>query len=227
VNTNTDIQAIQIRVARGSLINYCYLVVNTDLNTAVVIDPAWDTTAIQKIITKFDADLLGVLVTHHHYDHMHLASYFAKRHNCRIYISEIESIYYGIADDRMTYFKDGENLFLGDIEILPIVTPGHTAGSSCFLVGDALFTGDTLFNEGCGLCHGNGADPVEMSRSLKKLKRIINDNVRIFPGHRYYSNLGLMFREVKNKNIYLQIENEDQFVKFRMRKAQKRLFSFF
>ena len=226
MEAENTIQIEQIRTSRGALINYCYLIVNAVSKSAIVVDPAWDASAIQKQLMKHGVDLAGVLVTHHHVDHMHLAQEFADYYNCKIYISEIEYSFYKLEIHRMFPLHDLTETVIGDICILPIVTPGHTAGSTCFLAGNALFTGDTLFNEGCGLCSGWGADPVEMYASLRKIKKLVPDSVKIYPGHRYYSDLGKTFAEVKKINIYLQIDNQDQFVQFRMRKTRKSMFSF-
>ncbi|WP_268964163.1 MBL fold metallo-hydrolase, partial [Paenibacillus sinensis] len=79
---------------------------------------------------------------------------------------------------------------LGDTQITCILTPGHTYGSACYLTSDHLFTGDTVFIEGCGLCDTVGGDPEQMFHSIQRIKSAINPMVQIFPGHSYGKNPG-------------------------------------
>ena len=226
MESDKNIRIVQLRVGRGRIINYCYLIVNLLSKCAIVVDPAWDMWSVQDNLRRHQARLRGVLVTHSHFDHIHLAHDFAVAHDCEIHISESEYNFYKLKDDRMILFHGDATLSVGGFEVSSIVTPGHTAGSACYLINDALFTGDTLFNEGCGLCYGPGADAAKMFASLAKLKRLIADDVRVYPGHRYYSDLGLTFGKIKEKNIYLQFDDEAQFVNFRMRKKHHDLFAF-
>jgi glyoxylase-like metal-dependent hydrolase (beta-lactamase superfamily II) len=211
---------VQCRVCKDSHVNYCYIFINTLTKQALLIDPAWDIVAIQRIIKRYDAKVSAVLITHHHFDHVNLAEEFSKHYDCRIFISEKEYYHYKLKFDRKVLFTDCDIQKVANIQVLPILTPGHTAGSTCYLIENALFTGDTLFNEGAGTCAGNGGDPNLMFSSFQRLKNMIANNTRIYPGHRFKSALGLTFEEVKQKNIYLQFDSVDVFVGFLMRKNQ-------
>lgn len=70
---------------------------------------------------------------------------------------------------------------VGGIDVKIIATPGHTKSGVCYLIGGNLFSGDTLFIEGCGLCYGRGADPRELYISLTKLKNILPNDTLVFP----------------------------------------------
>ena len=107
---------------------------------------------------------------------------------------------------------------VGRKKILCIETPGHTQGSMCFMVDDMIFTGDTLFMEGVGLCDMKGGDAGEMYESIRKIKKYISNTTRVFPGHAYYMPVGKTYMEVYNNNIYLQIEDKEKFIEFRNRK---------
>ena len=220
-NTSDTIQVIQCRVTNDVFVNYCYLVINTESGQSVAVDPAWEISTIEEYLSRYQVDLCGVLITHHHSDHIDLAPALARAHDCSIYMSNMEYIYYNLSMDRVVLLDDGIDLTLGGITVHPIITPGHTAGSTCYLIDNALFTGDTLFNEGTGVCSAAGGDPVKMFRSMQLLKENIRDDVRIYPGHRYYSDLGTPFGKIKKYNIYLQIRDLDQFVKFRMRENKE------
>ncbi len=63
-------------------------------------------------------------------------------------------------------------------------TPGHTPGSQCFVVGDNLVSGDTLFIDGCGRTDLPGADPDEMYTSLQRLASLPGRHI-LWPGHHY------------------------------------------
>ena len=63
-----------------------------------------------------------------------------------------------------------------------IHTPGHTAGSVCYLIENELFSGDTMFFETFGRCDLPTSDKNAMLLSLKKLCGL-DENVRVYPGH--------------------------------------------
>lgn len=78
-------------------------------------------------------------------------------------------------------FSDGDVLTLGGISLTVMATPGHTAGSCCFLADGALFSGDTLFARDVGRTDLPTGDERALSESLKKLAAL--PNVKVYPGH--------------------------------------------
>ena len=73
---------------------------------------------------------------------------------------------------------------VGAVGVRLLHTPGHTPGSQCFVVGDNLVSGDTLFIEGCGRTDLPGADPDEMYTSLQRLASLPG-RLMLWPGHHY------------------------------------------
>ena len=210
---------IKCRVSKGSHINYCYIYVDLSTKDAVLIDPAWEENEIHKVICKYGANVAAVLVTHHHYDHLNLATAMSTYYDCPVVISEVEYQTYKLEFDHKRLLTSESTFLIAEISILPIFTPGHTAGSTCYLIDNSLFTGDTLFNEGAGACSGQGGDAKMMFASFERLKSELFDDTRIFPGHRFKSELGLTFEKIKDLNIYLQFDREDIFVEFLTRKT--------
>lgn len=214
------IQCEIFKVQKGQFKNYCYAVY--DKTHAVLIDPAWNETLIQNFLMEKGLIVKGILVTHHHHDHIDLAAQFAEHYETSFYLSHTESDYYKIKHPRLALIEDEIELSFSNISIYPIKTPGHTKGSLCYWVNHQfLFTGDTLFNEGCGVCILEGGSEREMFYSLQKLKRLIPDNTQVFPGHMFRSKLGQSFLTLKNElNLFLMIENESDFVRCRQRVAK-------
>lgn len=214
-------RVIWCRVSNKGYINYCWISMNPHTREAIIVDPAWDFIKINRLLSQANATLKGVLLTHHHHDHVDLARTCAFYHDTDIYISEEESRYYGYTGERIKTFNSTQSFTLAGLSIIPIPTPGHTLGSVCYWIDQALFTGDTLFNEGCGLCYGRGADPGNMYHSMQRLKYLVDDETRVYPGHRFSSELGQTFGHLKRVNIYLNMKNEEQFVTFRMRESNR------
>lgn len=77
---------------------------------------------------------------------------------------------------------DGDEIHLGESVFKVLHTPGHTEGSVCYLCGDTLFSGDTLFKETCGRVDFPGGDGVKMKNSLQRLSALADD-LRVLPGH--------------------------------------------
>jgi hydroxyacylglutathione hydrolase len=220
------LQVFPLRVSRGSFINYTYLVVNTITGEAVLIDPGTEYDTIAQALSKTGAVLKGILLTHHHADHTQLASRFAKNFQVPVYMSRIEQEFYQFDCLNLLPVEPDTLFAVSSLDIFAYDTPGHTRGGTCFRIGEYLFTGDTVFVEGCGICSGAGADPVEMYNSLQKLKIQIPEDTIIYPGHCYGIEPGVSFHVVLRQNLYFHFKLPGAFVRFRMRKNQKGLFSF-
>lgn len=65
------------------------------------------------------------------------------------------------------------------------ITPGHIAGAVSFLVEGNLYSGDTLFIEGCGECVSDGADAGQLFDSLQTLLEKVPPKTRVYPRHRF------------------------------------------
>lgn len=172
--------------------------VYTDGKYAVVIDPS---SSLADIIRK-EPTLGGVkfekcLLTHTHIDHfLEIQSY--KQAGIEIVVPEsdaafLSDIFYNCAfmlrsntlgyDGEYTAVSDNEIIktSLGDIRV--ISTPGHTKGSVCYSFGDALFSGDTVFEGGgYGRCDLPGGNQRELLESLRKLKTQ-NQEIKVYSGH--------------------------------------------
>jgi len=206
--------------------NYVYIVNDLQTREAVIIDPVWDKKGIELIIEKNKLIPVAVLLTHSHPDHIHLAPAMAQQYHCPVFMSYEELTNYNYFCPNLTPAFHARQIQLGSLLITPLLTPGHTSGGMCFGIDDNLFTGDTLFIEGCGICWGKGADPAAMFKSLQMLKQKVAPETKIYPAHCYGTAPGITFKEVLKYNIYLDFKTEEAFIKYRMRENQKHLFQF-
>jgi glyoxylase-like metal-dependent hydrolase (beta-lactamase superfamily II) len=120
-------------------------------------------------------------------------------------------------------FADGESFGIGSLQARVIGVPGHTPDSNAYLIGDALFTGDSLFmpDGGTARCDFPGGDARTLYRSIHRLFDGLPDDTRVFVCHDY----GPGGREVacettigaeKRDNIHVRVEvGEDEFVSMR------------
>lgn len=220
INNSLNLETIQ--TCNSPFINYCPLIYN--FKEVILIDPSWE---FDKFISFFDSKQLkpvAVLLTHHHLDHSHLADEFAKTFNIPVYISVEEAVYYNFLCTNLKYiYPDDKLLKINNFIIMVIKTPGHTFGGICYLIDNYLFTGDTLFIEGCGICSGIGGSSKMMYNSLHYLKTHISKKTLIYPGHKFKNDIGQEFSFVLQHNIYLNFNNCDDFQKFRDRSINNHL----
>lgn len=206
--------------------NYCYLVVDHESKEALLVDPAWDLHKIETKLQETQTRCTTILLTHSHIDHVHLVERLSERYRPQVMMSRIEIDYYSFRCPRLIPLEEFRAIPFGTTEITPLLTPGHTKGSMCFWVENNLFTGDTLFAEGCGICTGKGADPEAMFQSLQQLKRIIPPHTLIYPGHSFGHSPGQLFSHLLQCNLYLNFQTLDEFVAYRTRKGQTGWFNF-
>src|SRR6476469_5367606 len=177
--------------------NFSYLIGDRETGDTVVVDPAYAANDLVDVLESDGMQLSGVLVTHHHPDHVGgtmmgftlkgLAE-LLERTSVAVHVNNQElewvSGVTGIAASELTGHEHGDRVAIGGIEIELLHTPGHTPGSQCFLVDGRLVAGDTLFLDGCGRTDFPGGDVDEMYRSLQALAELSGDPT-VFPGHWY------------------------------------------
>lgn len=207
-----------IRVEHQFMKNNNYLAMDPLSRDAVLVDPAWQDEKIEAALAGRAARLRGILLTHAHFDHVHLAEQLSERHGCPVWMSEREIAASGYRAARLAAI-DETPWQVGGLRIQPILTPGHTPGCACYLIGGHLFTGDVLFIEGCGICPDEAAAH-QMFDSLERLKATLPRDTRIYPGHTYQLEPGQPLSKVLSCNIYLQFRDRESFAAYRLRSGQ-------
>ncbi len=176
-----------------------YFLVN-DKNQAILIDCGENYKKIKQVESDNGFKIKAVLLTHAHFDHSGCAKKL-QDDGAKIYISKVDapkllndlnlSSDFGRKFDYLTAdvtFDDGDELDVLNISIKVISTPGHTDGSVTFLVGDMLFTGDTLFLETVGRTDFPTGDREQLVNSVKKLYSLSGD-YKVYPGHDEFTTL--------------------------------------
>jgi glyoxylase-like metal-dependent hydrolase (beta-lactamase superfamily II) len=202
--------------------NFAYLIGDRQTGDCVVVDPAY---AAGDLVDTLEADglhLSGVLVTHHHPDHVGgsmmgfelkgLAE-LLERVSVPVHVNSQEAQFVsgitGIPMSDLTSHEHGDKVSVGAIDIELLHTPGHTPGSQCFLLDGRLVAGDTLFLEGCGRTDFPGGDSDEIFRSLQKIAQLPGDPT-VFPGHWYSLEPSASLSEVKRSNYVYRVSNLEQ-----------------
>lgn len=219
-------RVVVLKMCYQSITNYNYLVVDRGSRQSVIVDPAWQIEKIDQALMDMQARLCGILITHSHPDHVHLAKPIAKQHDCPIWMSKEEIRASGF-DAPQLIGIDRNPWMVGQMLIEPILTPGHTPGCTCYLIGHNLFSGDVLFAEGCGMCLDTEAAHA-MFASLEHLKMRLKPETRIFPGHSYGEPPGQTLAQLLRDNMYLHFSDKDSFAAFRLRSGQNatKMFNF-
>ncbi len=187
-------------------------VVDDGAGRAALVDPVldydgasgrWKTTSADALLAVVRADGLAVdwiLETHAHADHLSAAPHLRAATGARIGIGEgiraVQATFkpvFNLGPDFATdgsqfdhLFADGEVFAIGTLAARVIATPGHTRDSLSYLVGDALFCGDSLFmpDGGTARCDFPGGDAGELFDSIQRLYAL-PDDTRVFVCHDY------------------------------------------
>ncbi len=188
-----------------------YFILNEDSGEGFVIDPGTDADGTIKFATEKGIKLVAVLLTHTHFDHASCC-YQLQQNSIKIFVSNDEEI--GLRDDKYNLsskfyidfkplfadktFNDKDKFTVAGISVEVILTPGHSIGSACFIIGDNLFTGDTLM---CGTIGRDDlylGDGFALMQSLKKITNLTK-NYNVYSGHGEDTTLNYE----KNYNPYL------------------------
>ena len=193
---------------------WSYVVRDPASSAAAIIDPVLDfdakagrtsTSSAQAIVDHVAMEKLDVrwlVETHAHADHLSAAHWLKTTHFPAATLAIGEGIrtvqkafrpifnlgeHFPIDGSQFDHlFTDDEIFAIGGLQAHVIAVPGHTSDSNAFLIGDALFTGDSLFmpDGGTARCDFPGGDAATLYRSIRRMFEL-PDDTRVFVCHDY------------------------------------------
>ena len=176
--------------------NYIWLIWDTSLQTAWVVDPG-DARPVIEYLREHNINLAGILITHHHADHS-------------AGIPELLNQYgnvpvYGFIKSKVPHLshfvKEGDVVSCGTVTLKVAEIPGHTLDHIVFYNNEIIFCGDTLFSAGCGRVFEGTNE--QMYQSLGKLLKM-SDHAKIYCAHEYTLQNLRFAEQVEPKNPFIQ-----------------------
>jgi glyoxylase-like metal-dependent hydrolase (beta-lactamase superfamily II) len=203
----------------GPMENFVYLVGAKDAREVLVVDAAWDVSAIEAAAEADGKVIAGAFASHCHGDHINGLPELLSRHDIPVFANAEEVAFseeLRKLGDAVRPVKGGDALPLAP-GLTAIHTPGHTPGSQCLLARGALVSGDTVFINGCGRCDMRGGDPEAMYDSLTRVLAPLSPETRLYPGHDYADHPSSTLAEERAHNPYFRFGDLQAFVAYRMR----------
>ena len=178
------------KLEQGPLPTNTYIIINEN-NNSIVIDPTGNIDNILRVLG--DSNVLAILLTHGHWDHIQQVDKLKEMYKCPIFIHKDDHALasnnnclekYGfesIVRSDVIYY-DNNTLEFDGMKFDTYHTPGHTIGSIIIRYENNLFTGDTIFKESIGRTDFPESDHKAMFESLKYIKTF-DPIYDLYPGH--------------------------------------------
>lgn len=172
-----------------------------DGEDAVLIDAGVYVNKVEEVLKMFTPKpiMRAVLLTHAHFDHIRELDNILAKYKCQAYICKSGKPMLYKEDQNMSIldtpikikakrdvktFVDGDSLEFGNLKFDCYNTPGHSADSSCFVIGENMFTGDTVFKVGVGRTDLYSGDENVLAISLERIKDTLSNDIKMFyAGH--------------------------------------------
>lgn len=172
------------RFINGALEANGYVIYEKNGGQAFIIDPGYNGKIYEDFVNEHNLELLGILLTHHHYDHIGAVEKIKSDTRVPVYLHRGDlPMYKGDVD----IVLDGGEVIKFDNEELKVVhTPGHTKGGVCFLSekSKVIFTGDTIFNVDIGRTDlPDDGEPYVMKDTMNDIVNTWSNEMTIYPGH--------------------------------------------
>ncbi|QIV94207.1 MBL fold metallo-hydrolase [Allofrancisella frigidaquae] len=186
---------------------YTYLIASGEGREAIIIDPV-DTQLgkYHKLFDELDLKLVAAIDTHVHADHITALGLLRESTACKSVMGAHTK-----AECVSVKIKEGEAVNFDGMKLKAIYTPGHTDDSYSFILGDKLFTGDTLFVRGTGRTDFQHGDSFAQYDSINNKLFKLPDETIVYPGHDYNGFTSSTIGEEKRFNPRLQVKSAQEY----------------
>ena len=187
---------------------YTYLLASRRGGEALIIDPVIEKVErYLQLVNELDLRLVKAVDTHLHADHITGLGALRDRTHCITVMGEQTK-----ADVVSMRVGEGEKVAIEGMQLEVMYTPGHTDDSYSYLMGDRVFTGDTLLIRGTGRTDFQNGDPRQQYDSIfNKLLRL-PESTLVYPAHDYKGETVSTIGEEKAFNPRLQVKSIDEYV---------------
>lgn len=208
---------IQERLVVGPLQCNCVILGCPETQEAVVIDPGDEGEKIVERLVRAKLKVKYILHTHAHFDHIGGTKKLKAEADGIVCLHEKDNFIYkmlpiqgamfgfqkfGMAPPVDKFVEDEEILTFGNHRIQVLHTPGHSPGGVCYKLltdDEAVYSGDTLFNQSVGRTDLWGGDTHLLVKSIKERLLVLDDELAVHPGHGPSTRIGIE----KRKNPFL------------------------
>jgi hydroxyacylglutathione hydrolase len=166
----------------------CYILGCDKTHLGVVIDPGDEAVRIVNEVCRNGLQILHILITHGHIDHVGAASELKRITKAPVLIHPLDAPGLGFPPDGD--LCEGKKIEVGSYTITVIHTPGHSQGGICLSAPGAVFTGDTLFAGSIGRTDFPGGNHYQLIQDVIHKIFPLGDDIRIYPGHGPPSTIG-------------------------------------
>src|SRR5229473_3409135 len=187
---------------------YSYLIARRRGGEALILDSVLEKVdRYVQLIKELDLKLVKAVDTHVHADHITGLGALRDRTHCITVMGEHSKV-----DVVSMRVADGDQLQIEGVNLDVLYTPGHTDDSYSFLMGDRVFTGDTLLIRGTGRTDfQNGNARAQYDSIFGKLLKLPEETL-VFPAHDYKGDTVSTIGEEKKFNPRLQVKSVDEYV---------------
>ncbi len=187
---------------------YTYLIASSQGREALIIDPVIDNvTSYIKLLKELDLQLVKVIDTHIHADHVTAATKLKDITKCSTIMGE-----HTPAESVEIKVKDDECINLDNLKIRAMYTPGHTSDSYSFLMDNYLFSGDTLLINGTGRTDFQNGNAKDAYNSIFNKLLKLPEETLLYPAHDYKGEKVSSIGKEKRLNPRLQVSSVDEYM---------------
>ena len=190
----------------GPVAENCYIVRARGAQRALIIDPGEEPERLLGAIDALQVKIEAILITHTHFDHIGAVAPVARATGAPVYCPELERQVLANIMDYVpwegfgpfeSYEADhtvagGERLSLAGLDVQVLFTPGHSPGHVTYAIpaGEAIFSGDVLFEGSVGRVDLPGGDWPTLLSSIEQLMAAFPPETTVYPGHMGITTLG-------------------------------------
>ena len=187
---------------------YTYIIASAEGREALIIDPVLENVEDYiKLLTELNLNLVKVIDTHIHADHVTGAGKLRDKTQCVTIMGE-----HTPTDAVEIKVKDEEIIKLDQLKIKALYTPGHTSDSFSFLMDNYLFSGDTLLINGTGRTDFQNGNSKDAYNSLFNRLLKLPDETLVYPAHDYKGEKVSSIGKEKKFNPRLQVSNVEEYI---------------